>query len=492
MTKLDTPPIAAAAAAREVGDLWASVDHLRRALRSGARLDEEWKAGVLLARQIGDDFGAVALARRYCHDTSNAPASLFLLAEVLTEVGRAAEAVQLLSPITDALRPNELFKFTRMLMFAGEIEEAHQRARQLLTTNENSPTLWERLAQTKRFLPGDSDIDKMRAVFERWPLSKPDGRAAIASALGKAFVDLGDDGAAHLFLTARAEAGRVRVPFNPGVFEAALRDIAEWCSTGAPDGPGADVTGSARPIFVLGPNRSGTTLVDQIFSRHPAIDSGGERRQFWLVSSVLGDCRSAPIDAFLARSRVHRPNVNPWEEIGRRYLDLADEGGVPGERFTDKLLSNVYRIRAIRQSFPDAKIVYVERSPSAVAWSCWRGQFDAESPWSNTPEGVALYIATYRRAMEAWIRRYPEAIVTVTYEDLVRAPEIEIPRLLSACGLPDHAATREPHLSTRAVTTLSFAEIRQPIHSRSVYAASAFPLSTKLLREALDEIGVEG
>ncbi|MEQ1708796.1 MAG: sulfotransferase [Terricaulis sp.] len=492
MTTLNTPPLAAAAAARDLGDLWASVVHLRRSLRSEARLDEGWKAGILLARQIGDDFGAVALARRYCRDTRNAPASLFLLAEVLTEVGRAAEAVQLLSPIADALRPNDLFKFTRMLMFAGNIEEAHERARRLLPTHENSPTLWERLAQTKRFLPGDPDIDAMRAVFERSSLSKPEGRAAIASALGKAFVDLGDDRAANLFLTARAEAARVRIPFNRGVFDATLRDIVEWCNTGAPEGPSANVAGSARPIFVLGPNRSGTTLVDQILSRHPVIDSGGERRQFWLVSSVLGDCRSAPIDAFLARSRTHRPNVNPWEEIGRRYLDLADEGGVHGARFTDKLLSNVYRIRAIRQSLPDAKIVYVERSPSAVAWSCWRAQFDAESPWSNTAEGIAVYIATYRRAMEAWVRRYPEAIVTVAYEDIVRDPEIEIGRLLSACDLPDHPATRDPHLSTRAVTTLSFSEIRQPIHSRSVDAASAFPLSTKPLRDALDAMGLEG
>jgi hypothetical protein len=205
---------------------------------------------------------------------------------------------------------------------------------------------------------------------------------------------------------------------------------------------------------------------------------------------VLGDCSTSATGAYLARARAQGVSA-PWTAIGKRYLNLVSELVEPGRRFTDKLLSNVYRVRAILQALPSAKIIYVERNPLAVAWSCWRAQFDAESPWSNSPEGIALYLGTYRRMMAAWMKRYPGAIFRVSYENLVRAPDLAIPALLNACALPDHEATRQPHLSERGVTTLSFAEIRRPIHSESVKGAASFPSSVRALREALDDAGLQ-
>lgn len=477
-------------AARSRGDCWAAAEALRQALDGSERAGEGWRRGVLLAREIGDDFAAMEMGRRYLRDVGPTPETAHFVAEAMTDAGAADEAVALLAPHESNLTPNARFKFTRMLMFAGRIGEAQERARALLADNPNSPTLWERVAQTKRFAAGDPDIDAMRGVFDRWPLSRPAGRVAIAAALAKAFVDIGDDAAADLHLCARSEAFRALFPFNPEGHRAALTDIVRWCESGAVDGA-ATTEGSGRATFILGPNRSGTTLVEQIFARHPEVGAGGERRWFWLASKALGDCGASAIAKYLDGERTRAPASDPWAPIGRRYLGLADEFA-RGARFTDKLLSNVYRVRAIRQALPDAKIVYVKRNPLAVAWSCWRSQFDGESAWGGSPEGIALYIATYRRAMEAWISRYPGAITCVNYEDLVRFPDAEIPRVLGECGLRDHPATRAPHLSERAVATLSFAQIREPLQERGVVAGfEAYPQSVRSLREALDAIGLE-
>ena len=474
------------------GEPWVAAQYLRQALTTGEHVGRQWVEAVRIARQIADDHGAVLAAQRLADDLQNGAAESFLLAEALTQAGRVSEALSLLIPLADSgrLSPDQCFKLTRMLMFAGRLDEAQARARDLLKSHRDSPTLWERIAQTKRFAPGDADIDEMRALFDRTTIARPADRAAIAAALARAFVDLGDDPLAERFLEACAAANRARFPFAGRALETATRDIEDWCESDEDDKPQAARSASERPIFILGVARSGTSLLDQIFSRHPEIRGGGELRHFWLAARELDDCSAARIRAFEELAKASAPDVDPWFEFGRRYLTLADERFGAGTRFTDKLLSNVFRVRAILRALPKAHIVYIRRKPLDVAWSCWRAQFDAESAWSNSPEAIAHYLACHRRIMEAWTNRYAGSITEVSYEILAGGPDEEIPRLLQACGLEDDPATRQPQLSGRAVITMSFAQVRAPINTGSIDSAASFPVATRKLRTALEAAGI--
>lgn len=480
----------AASAARN-GELWAATTILREALASGQPGGRQWAAAVRLAMQIGDDHGAVLAAQRLCSEAGSDPDTVYLLAEALTEAGRAAEAAALLAPFAErgSLSPEQAFKLTRMLMFAGRLDDAQAAARALLRTHGTSPTLWERIAQTKRFTEGDRDIDEMRRVFSRTSTTSPAALAAIAAALAKACVDVGDDAGAAGYLDAKAQANSARFQFDARSYEYGRQDALEWCGSGQADPPGGDMEDSARATFIIGPMRSGTSLLDQVFSRHPDVRGGGELKHFWLATRELGDCSAARIRAFDERAAAGAPGPDPWQEFGRRYLMLADERFGSRTRFTDKLLSNVFRVRAIRRALPRARFVFISRNPVDVAWSCWRAQFDAESAWSNSPEGIALYLASHRQIMQAWQSRYPDCITEVSYEALATDPDREIPRVLAGCGLADDPATRDPHLSPREVITMSYAQVRAPIHAGSVDAAAAFPVSTRALRAALERAG---
>ena len=88
------------------------------------------------------------------------------------------------------------------------------------------------------------------------------------------------------------------------------------------------------------------------------------------------------------------------------------------------------------------------------------------------------------------MKRYPESITEVSYENLVRNPDLEIPRLLQACGLADDPATRKPQYSKRAVITMSFAQVRAPINEDSIDSATSFPVAAGNLRAALAAAGV--
>lgn len=480
-----------ATSAADAGDAWASVLRLRELLAVPGPLGGLWAVAVRVAEGIGDEGGALAAARRLYGESPADREAAFLLASVMTEVGHADRAVDLLLPIADSgrLLPNQQFKLTRMLMFAGRIDEAQERARRLLVNAPASATLWERIAQTKTFCVGDTDIDTMRQLFERTPESRPAARSAIAAALGKAYVDVGDDAAAATALEARAAAQRRRFPFESGPWRRAalatldaFRDLEQAREISVP-------VGATRPIFIIGPPRSGTSLVDQVFSRHSWINGGGELRAFALATRTLGTWSSADLQAWLARTAA--AGVDPWGEIGRRYSVLVQERFGEGAQFTDKLLSNVHRVGAIVRALPQAAIVHVERNALDVAWSCWRAQLDSDSAWSASPEGIACYLKYFTTAMRTWDELSPGRVARVAYEDLVRHPGEIIPTLLRACGLPEEPATLEPHRSSRPVATLSYAQVREPIHARRVNAARDFPLATRALVRALEREGLE-
>ncbi len=471
------------------GGAWEAVVALRALLACTGPLGAAWNAAAEVAARIGDDAGAVAAARRLRAERPGSVEAAWLLASVLTEAGHADEAVELLRPLADAgrLDPNQVFKLTRMLMFAGHLEEAQLRARRLLAARPESPTLWERIAQTKTFAPGDPDIGTMRRLFAQTPESRPAARSAIAAALAKACVDVGDDAGAEAALEAHAAAQRRRFPFDLEAWRRGAGDILEAFRALPPPAPVSEA-GTLRPVFIIGPPRSGTSLLDQVFSRHPWIKGGGELRAYALAARVLGGLTAPELLAWL--EQAERDGLPPWREIGRRYELLTAELFGAGAWFTDKLLSNVHRVGAIVRGLPQAAIVHVARDPLDVAWSCWRARFDADSAWSGSPEGIACYLGHFERAMATWHELHPGRIVRVAYEDLVRSPGETIPALLAACGLPDDRATRQPQLSTRPVSTISYAQVREPIHARRVGAARDFPRATARLAAALEREGL--
>jgi tetratricopeptide (TPR) repeat protein len=483
--------LAAARAAAARGEGFAALDLLRAAIAAPRALGHQWAAVAQFCAELGDDDAALAAARRLWAELPKSVPTAFILARALEATGRAAEAAAVLAPAAQAgqLSLAELYRLAGMLMFAGRLEEAETLTRRLLRQDPGNASLWRRLAQLKTFAAGDADLDALHRLQGRLASEPPAVRAAAAWALAKALVDCGDDRAAAAALEQTAALRRQAMAFDLDSIEQAARASLDAIPL-AELQDGAGDAASRRPIFVLGPPRSGTTLVEQILSRHPLVQGGGELKYLPMMRHVLGDFTRAPIEAWLARTRAERPGADPWAEIRRRYLALADERLGAGVRFTDKLLTNDLRLAVIRKAFPGAVVVRLRRDPLDVAWSCWRADFTAESAWQSDPVGIARFVRWYERVLDAWAERFPGWIVNVDYEHLVEDPEWEIPALLGACGLEDAPQTRRPHESPRAVSTSSFAQVRAPIDARRVGATRAFPAATHVLERALRAEGI--
>jgi hypothetical protein len=479
-----------AAAAADRGDAFAALDLVRLAVASPERLGEHWAPAVKLCSRVGDDDAALLAARRLYEETPHSTQTAYILARTLEATGRVHEAIAVLVPVARAgqMTLHELLRLARLHLFAGQFDLAEALCRRLLRDDPWNPGVWQQLAQGRRFAPGDADLGPLSELQRRLASAPPGPRARAAWAWAKAMVDVGDDQAAALALEAAAALRTKLAVIDIESLEGSWRSSVDALPFGLLDA----ATGSAgeRATFILGPQRSGTTLVDQILTNHPSVAGGGELGLLPLMRHVLGDFSGPPLSAWLERQRA-AGTADPWAPIRERYFALADERFGPGSRFDDKLLSNHYRLAVIRCAFPGAKVIRLRRDPLDVAWSCWRANFPLESAWTSSPQWLAAYLASYERIMDTWCARHPRWILEVDYARLVSEPDREIPRILEFCGLPDHPATRSPHLNPRVVSTSSFAQVREPIHSGRVGSTRDFPRATAPLRAALAAEGLQ-
>ena len=82
---------------------------------------------------------------------------------------------------------------------------------------------------------------------------------------------------------------------------------------------------SAKPVFVFGTPRSGTSLVEQVLNRHPACTGLGE---FDLASRLLNPVLEKPLSP-----------ASPW--LGPRYVAAIEKtAGTGSLRIIDKTLEN--------------------------------------------------------------------------------------------------------------------------------------------------------
>ena len=229
------------------------------------------------------------------------------------------------------------------------------------------------------------------------------------------------------------------------------------------------------PVFVCGMFRSGSTLVEQILSRHSAVTAGGELEIIPAMAAAM-----QPYPQTLAHA-----DADAMASLAAQYLAQAP-GLHPGTRIlTDKRPDNFLHIGLIKRMFPKARIVHTVRSPLDIMLSVYFLYFDDSITYGHDLGHIAHYISQYRRLMTHWRSVYPGDIFDISYDDLVHSPKSTIAGLLEFCGLDwEDAVLRSPE-TVSTVRTASVWQVRQPLHQRSSgrwrnYAGQLNPLRDRL------------
>jgi len=229
---------------------------------------------------------------------------------------------------------------------------------------------------------------------------------------------------------------------------------------------------SAAPIFVIGMPRSGSSLIDQILSSHPRVQSMGENA----VLATLIDQRF-----------TEAPRQANWRELAEVYMSSMRQCGWKGaDRFVDKTLENHLRIGVIHLMFPNAVILDSTRDPVDTCLSCYRQLFTEGNETLYDLGQIGRAYVRYRRVMEHWERVLPDRVIKVDHEKLVAAPEAQIRWLVSdACKLEWDPACLRFHETAGSVRTASAAQVRRPVFATSIGRWERFAGELQPLLKAL-------
>jgi len=239
---------------------------------------------------------------------------------------------------------------------------------------------------------------------------------------------------------------------------------------------------SDGPIFIVGMPRSGSSLVEQILASHSNVYGAGE---MVLMSRFLEGIRGITGEVF--PGGLDKFDNALYQQLGQQYIQrLREYSHSPEQHFiTNKMPTNFVLIGLIKIMLPSAKIIHTKRNAIDTCMSCFKNSFGQPQPYTHKLEDLARYHLAHDQLMSHWHQVLPFQIYTAEYESLIENPQEEIEALLNYCKLPFEENCLSFHKTQRAVPTLSFNQVRQPIYNKAIaswknYEAQIQPLLNSL------------
>ena len=369
---------------------------------------------------------------------------------------------------------------------AGDREAAEAYCRRSLDLSPDLPLAWSMLAHLRRFSEADREtIARVESIPQRRTLGDED-RCHLHFALGRMHHDCKHYERAFDHFERANRIHRSRREFDIDQWVRRIDAIVETFDAEFFARTRGFGEPSPQPIFVFGMPRSGTSLVEQILSSHPAVHGAGELNAMPECSRRLGAALgSGPQDYPRAAGGV---DPDTARRIAALYLEMLRRDRPPAERITDKLPGNYSYLGLIALLLPGARLVHCRRSPLDVCLSNYMQHYGDGHVYSYDLRELGLVYRQYERIMRHWREVLPLEIHEVVYEEVVTDQERQSREIVAFCGLGWDPACLHFHAGERAVATASQWQVRRPIYRSALERWKHYEAHLGELRLALGDV----
>jgi tetratricopeptide (TPR) repeat protein len=409
------------------------------------------------------------------------PDAQLCLGQVLSVFERDDEAMAAFDRAI-ALAPQNAEPLVRkgvLLMQLGRATEGRALLQRAQTLDATSASVRYMRAAALDFLIDGPDIEATEALLAGKAVAVSD-RMQLHFTLAGAYLR---NGKREKVFPHLAEANRLKrsiIAYDPDAEDRRMADIIAAFPKPLLQSPHSGL--GEQAVFIVGMPRSGSTLMEQILSSHPAVHGGGELIDMEIVVQQRATAHGRPFPGFAAP-------LSPadFAAIGTEYLQRRKPLANGVRLGIDKLLSNRDYVGLIRLALPGARIIHCRRNPIDIGLSCYSKLFTIGHGFSYDLAEFARYYRGYEALMAHWRAALPsECFLEINYEDVVEDIEGAARRMIAFCGLPWDPACLRFHENARPVRTASMSQVRQPLYRSSVGRWREFENELKPLIAALD------
>lgn len=250
-----------------------------------------------------------------------------------------------------------------------------------------------------------------------------------------------------------------------------------------------DSGSTAEPIFVVGTPRSGTTLLEQMLSRHPEIANCGEltfvnRAYSQIAGTGAGNLESLTNVSPQALATLAERGVNEM-----RYYAGINKGSAVAH-YVDKLPGNFFIMPLLFMLYPRARVLHIRRDPRDACLSMYCQNFSNGHLYSNRLDTLARFYGAYERLTTHYEQLLGDRVQVLRYEDLVSAPEASLKALCAYIGVAYDSACLNPQEGAGFVATASTEQVREPINRSAIGKWQRYEHRLQPLLEGLRAEGV--
>lgn len=444
-------------ALEKVGNFHGALAEYDAATRLHPSLTEAWFRAGALAYTVGHRDEAIACFRRAAVTGGRSSFGQLGKARALVIEDRNHEAEPILRETLVADPENAMVYdlLGSVLSELGRFEEARACFQRTVALAPMLAGSYYDLVRCRPVTSADQGLLQEMQEGLALPGLETQQRLRLHLAIGKAAEDLGEYGLAMQHFDAADAVRRGASPFDSATFATETGKIIARCTPEFISQAREFGSNDAAPVLIIGMPRSGTTLVEQIISMHPEVGAGGELN-FWNERGAVWHQSGAEEKSFFTKAAAD-------------YLSVLRGIAPKAARVTDKMPFNFLWAGLIHVAFPEATMIHCRRAAVDTALSIHQTFFHPALAFPTGGTELVEYFRSYRRLTDHWQRVLPnDRFVEVDYEELTRAPEPMIRKIIAACGLEWNDACLRPESNTRAVKTPSKWQTRQPIYRTSV------------------------